>query len=287
MSLLFAGIIGTLFLGGLLFGLFDDDENSSTDDNDDNTTDNGVVRGTEGPDIVTLPNSADSPERVNLLGGDDELTSRIEDYVTILGGDGDDTIATYGVLNTIFGGPDSDTLSGTDSNILNGDKGNDTLIIEHGMFNQGEWGAASGGDDDDTINISTPALAPDYLQFDVGGVYVSGGAGADTINITYENVGEQVIVEGDDAPTLTNAFIEITDFNPDEDVLTVEVERTDVEIAQNVEVTLEQSAQSDGTYLSQITLAYEETAQSSGGTSVLTITSTSPFTLDDLYFVGV
>ncbi|MGE5656564.1 MAG: calcium-binding protein [Actinomycetota bacterium] len=176
---------------------------------------NTYLSGDEGNDTlyilsVTSPNPfggqpfAQTADRVTLLGGAgaDSIVGSIGSFGNgknfLGGGDGNDTIVTFGTQDTVQGdaGDDfirsvtTDILTSTGArtsfyagkNLLDGGDGNDTIVAGFstdtmiggagndslsGIFNQ-----ASGGDGNDTINAS-------FLGSLTGNVTLDGGAGDD------------------------------------------------------------------------------------------------------------
>lgn len=236
-----------LMIAGLIFGDFgpepepevdtpiepeDDDLSPSTQF----TTDaNGVVSGTEGDDLIP---GTDGPDSIQGLGGDDTISGEAGDDI-IFGGAGNDVLSSGAGLDVLFGEGGNDSLTGGPGiNLLSGDDGDDT--IEGGDdFNAIFGGRGAdlliGGASGDLIDggmlptdvdlsdvleapnsISTLDDArPDTLQggdgddwlFVGAGDQASGGAGADTFNLV-EPASDEVAV--------------LTDFDPDEDLLTVQ-----------------------------------------------------------------
>lgn len=319
MSFVLLGLLATGLLGAVAFDWFDwDDDNQDDDrppdetgqDRDQDGSDlldepqgdetppddpgqvlsfdgSALLEGTEGDD--TLPAGQDNslqPEVIDLLGGDDTANIEIYDDITVNGGDGNDSITATGVTNILEGGAGNDTLSGDDSNTLNGGEGDDVLNFTHGSYDQGEWGAANGGAGDDTINLRADALIFEPLLLDVGGVDIRGGDGSDDINIKYA-LNE---LEGDLTPLndSRSGFVRISDFNPNEDSLLIEVDQDSETVDRDVTVELYQDQrEEDGTYISTIKLTFEETSESAQATNALRVLSSVPFTLDDIQLVGV
>jgi Ca2+-binding RTX toxin-like protein len=300
MGFLVLGLLGTALLGAIAFDWFDDDDTTQSDEpqSEDeigqelNFDGSETLEGTEGDD--TLPAGQDgrvAPETINLLGGNDTANVEYEDIITVTGGDGDDSISATGVLNTLDGGAGNDTLTADDSNRLLGGAGNDVLNFNHGSYDQGEPGSADGGEGDDTITVRADALVPDFIRFDVGGVDVSGGSGADEFNIVYQlaanfDGGVGLTIGSGEDTNFAGNFVGITDFDPNEDSLVIELERDSDTIDRDVEVELIQTEE-NGSYRSVIILTFLETDDAKEATNALTVFSTSPFTLDDIQLIGV
>jgi Ca2+-binding RTX toxin-like protein len=289
MSLLLFGLIGTTVLGTVALDLIDDDDDETPPPQEEEGQElrfdgSDVLNGTAGDD--TLPEGQDAtlaPEQINLLGGDDTAHIDIDWQVTVSGGDGDDTLQADGVLNTLLGEAGNDTLTGDDSNKLYGGAGDDVINFNHGTYDQGEAGIADGGDGDDTLNVCAPAIVPEMIQGDMGGVEVTGGEGADTFNITYqmntiENEEPEDVMEG--------RFITVTDFDPTQDNLVIEVKQTDTTEDRSATAEMEQ-VEENGMFKSSIKLTFAATEEALEATNYLTVFSTVPFTLNDIRFIGV
>ena len=87
---------------------------------------------TENSDIITL---GDDNNRVDLLGGDDVLTTGYGDD-NVIGGNGDDTIYTNAGADILAGGEGADKLEGgkgNDTYIFNRGDGRDTIFDDYGI----------------------------------------------------------------------------------------------------------------------------------------------------------
>ena len=85
---------------------------------------------------------------------------------------------------------------------------------------------------------------------------------------------------------LDTSLLRITDFNPNEDVLTIEVDRNDETADRSVEVELDQTKE-NGTYTSPITLTFVEEVNATQAVANLTVISNAAFTLDDIRLVSI
>ena len=293
MSLLLLGLLGSLVLGAFAFDGSDDNDNDQADD--DNPMETGeslsysganLLEGTEGADTLSAgQDELLAPNTINLLGGDDTAIIEVNDAITVSGGDGDDVITATGVINVLEGGAGNDTLTADDSNQIRGGAGDDELNFNHGSYDQGERGSVNGGEGDDTINLRADALIAGELLNDVGGGDITGGAGSDEFNILYEltSLGEGEALADD---TVSRGFVSISDFDPREDSLLLDVERNtdtaDIDVVAELDQTVEA-----GTYTSLITLTFEAADEAAEATNILTVISAVPFTLDDIQLVGV
>lgn len=290
-GLVLIGLLGTALIGSFAFDWFDGNDGNDEADEEVDTppveegqllayVGSELLEGTEGND--TLPAGQDyelAPEVLNLLGGDDTAFIEINDPITVSGGDGDDILTTTGVLNTLEGDEGNDTLTGDDSNLLYGGAGDDVLTFLHGSYDQGEWGVADGGDGDDVINVRADAITYDTTDF--GGVDVIGGSGSDEFNIVYE-LHENI----ETIDNLEGNFVRISDFEPSEDTLVIEVDRNSETADRDVSVALDQTEDS-GTFTSLITLTFDETEDATEAVTTLRVLSASAFTLDEIQLIGV
>lgn len=165
------------------------------------------IEGTDGNDII------DAGEDVEVSfgqGGDDVLLGANHDQV-LFGGDGDDVLFGEGGgdqifgdsgTNTLFGGDGGDLIvseSGTDA--VYGGAGDDAIFSNfNGDTVPGEFGIVSGGEGNDGIQVQA------------GTVLIELGAGTD-----------DVMVRADELLDDQNTLAIITDFDPAEDQLLLEV----------------------------------------------------------------
>lgn len=300
MAFVLLSLLGTALFGALAFDWFDgndDDQNDELQPEDENGQElnydgSDLLEGTEGDD--TLPAGQDeglAPDAINLLGGDD--TAIIEDHIGggVSGGEGNDSISSTAAGNVLYGNVGDDTLVGVGINDIFGGEGDDHITSDIGNQVDESTTQIVGGEGDDTIIVETDALIPEMVLNDLGNVEVQGGEGADEIKVVYdladnlENmVGFDPSPESDD--TFVGDLVRISDFVPGEDVLTIEVEQDPETVNGDITVELDQTEE-DGTYMSLITLTFEETSETTEATNILTILSSAPFTLDDIQLIGV
>lgn len=76
----------------------------------------------------------------------------------------------------------------------------------------------------------------------------------------------------------------ITDFDPSEDMLVIEVVK-DAETADRESTVVFEQTEENGVFSTQITLTFAETASASGATAAISIQSTKPFTMDDIALI--
>ena len=120
---------------------------------------------------------------VEVLGGDDAVTSGLLKPTTILGGGGDDTLAGGGADDVLNGGDGDDSLDGGEGNdLVLGTAGDDSL--------QGDLGddTVNGGEGQDTLVMESVSDGADSLI---------GGPGGDLIS--YQNRSAAVRLSLDDA----------------------------------------------------------------------------------------
>lgn len=288
MEFLLLGLLGVALISAFAFDGADDE----SDDEDDATgktlryDGSDPLLGTEGDDTLPLGQDDDlAPEIIDLLGGDD--TAFVEENwpMTVLGGDGDDSLTTTGINHILEGGAGNDTLSGDDANQLYGGEGDDVLTFVHGSYDNGDPGTADGGSGDDTITVRSDAILTEEILYNLGGgVDVTGGDGADEINIVYDLEEDfRGYTPTDD--TISRGLLRVTDFNPDEDTLVIEVDQGVDGEERNVTVEMDQTEE-DGTYTSLLRMTFEKTIDAEESTNLLTIFSSTPFTLDDIELVG-
>lgn len=296
MEFMLLGVLGAALFGAVAFDWFDNQQDESQPQEETGQVlsydGSDLLEGTEGDD--TLPAGQDEdlvPDKINLLGGND--TAIIEDQIGggVYGGEGNDSISSTTGGNVFYGNAGDDTLAGVGNNDLFGGEGNDYIAADIGNQVGESTTRIDGGEGNDTIIVSTDALIPEMVLGDTGNVEVRGGEGADEITVVYdlennlENmVGVDPSPESDD--TFVGDLVRISDFVPGEDVLAIEVKQDPETVNGDVTVELDQT-EDDGTYMSVITLTFEETSETVEATNILTVLSPAPFTLDEIRLVGV
>lgn len=238
-----------------------------------------LLEGTEGDD--TLPAGQDNslaPERLDLLGGDDVAVIEEQIGVGVFGGTGNDSLTSTVVANALFGGDGNDTLASIDGNDMYGGAGDD-LITFDGDVQLGDMAAhINGGAGNDTINIMQDAGVNHY---NLGGAIVEGGEGADVFNYVIDLQNSV-----DDPANLRTFLSPIRDFNPNEDKLSIQVDKSDLTADRDVTIAMEQT-EVNGTFTSVISLTFAGTADTTQAVAQLRVTSNAAFGLEDIQFVNV
>ncbi|RUS63471.1 hypothetical protein EGN72_04350 [Pseudorhodobacter sp. E13] len=288
MSLLLLGLLGAAILGTVVFDVFGKDDSNDTDTDPTPVEEpgealhfdgSGTLEGTEGDDTLAAGQDPDlAPETINLFGGDDTATIDVPFDITVNGGAGDDTLTSTNVGNTLNGGDGDDRLSGIDATSMYGGAGNDHITFDSDVELNDSVARIDGGAGDDRIEVFADA---GVNTADRGGAFITGGSGSDEFNVVLDLQNSQ-----DDAQILDTQIARIGDFDPNEDSLRIEIERNDATADRGVVVELEQT-EVDGTYTSQITLTFAETAAATEAVATLTVLSDGPFGLADIQLVGV
>lgn len=187
-------------------------------------TDGSEIFGDAGNDVLDV-NGA-----VTAWGeeGDDTLYSNAAGAAVLHGGGGSDNIAVYGEGNTGRGGAGNDFLAaGTGATILGG-TGDDTLSLSSGSI-------GDGGDGNDEFQVWNQFASED------GPAVITLGEGEDTIDARVWNpIG-----------TASGLYLEVTDFDPAEDVLQVGTFQTQDTTVSGVTIT----EATDGSY-SDVAVTY-------------------------------
>jgi Ca2+-binding RTX toxin-like protein len=257
--LLFGGVMATAFI----LHNDDDDDRIDVDDSpfgglDDFEVDRfgASAIGTEDADMLAAGD--ETPTAMAGLDGDDTITgSRDSDYIlggagddqidarvgidTIRAGDGDDAVSAGLGTDSVFGDAGDDTLDGGGQNdFLDGGAGNDVLIGGIGPD------SLSGGDGDDTLSglAEDRAAARNATEADEDGPDIlDGGDGDDVLWLGMDDIGTGG--EGADEFAVDHrgdhddGVRTITDYNPEEDVITLHLDptaagETPPEISQNI-----------------------------------------------------
>ena len=132
--------------------------------------------------------------------GNDELHGA-NGFDTLGGGAGDDLIYGYGGIDRIFGGAGNDTIVGGagDPELFHREEGGGSIYVEE-LYGGAGNDEISGGEGDD------------YIFGGTGSDFLSGGAGDDTL----------LGGAGSDVFEFIQGFDTLSDFNPDEDTLSLE-----------------------------------------------------------------
>ncbi len=150
----------------------------------------GLVLGGDGNDTLQASNGnafSDDPEPIPAY---------------LFGQSGEDTLRAYHEKAVAYGGSGDDTLTATNGGAIFGDDGDDYLTV-------GSGSTGHGGAGDDAIVLAEFHTSALYG----GSSTVTGGDGSDTFNIS------MVDRAASETPEF---FVRITDFDPEEDVLTID-----------------------------------------------------------------
>lgn len=139
------------------------------------------------PPLIPSPPSP-SPPFGDILTGDAGADS-------LVGGPGNDTITGGGGQDTLFGGGGNDSITtGLDHSVVNGNRGDDTIVSNTSV---GDW--LSGGQDDDLIDLSA-STGHSLVNGNLGQDTIIGGAQGDVLR---GGQGDDVIRGGLSADTLS------------------------------------------------------------------------------------
>ncbi|MBR9842118.1 MAG: calcium-binding protein [Rhodobacteraceae bacterium] len=167
----------------------------------------------------------------HLFGGDGNDTLNAGDEGGVLWGeDGDDLLLNEGTTTSVLiGGDGDDTLTGRGADELVGGDGSDHLSFNGGALAEAEgtddpeiWYSGAllnGGDGDDTLEANFDTFQTATNSANVYNSYFIGGDGADTFLID-TNMDANTTVQS----SLSEALIEIQDYDPSEDTLLIETE---------------------------------------------------------------
>ncbi len=238
------------------------------------------IDGGAGADLIDFDgantSASPSPQYATIEGGDGNDTISYDggpsnsNSPTIVGGEGDDLITvgnSSGFEVRAEGGAGNDTIdaSSAASGRYSGGDGDDFIVTAGGgLSGEGHVNSADGGDGDDTIRFDA------FTNFD--GVdsaavqSVSGDAGADRFEVLVDEGGRGAY---DDAPndltsdvsridgsTLRVQAFSVDDFEPGEDLLSLEVSTQD-EAYSLSSIRMEEYAGRDGGLATHIILSYQ------------------------------
>ncbi len=203
---------------------------------DDTLSSNGIgseFNGGDGNDLIDVAvndtvNGGTGNDTISSIGdavgdggtGDDVLTGQRGD--THFGGAGNDVLSG---ASSMSGGDGNDTISGYYE--LSGGDGDDLLTSYANPYAAGDGDALgiSGDAGNDTLTASadigydnTPSVPGSFLG-------MSGGAGADVFDIQLDMSNPSHLPPSPTVPTQTSTYLNIADFDPAEDVLTVQINR--------------------------------------------------------------
>ncbi|WP_299747278.1 hypothetical protein [uncultured Tateyamaria sp.] len=226
-----------------------------------------VIDGGDGDDLIRTSNATVDAgagnDTVNIYGGEarggdgnDQLNARSDGVVTLFGGAGDDRLVVGGIGSEAFGGLGNDSLNVDTGATGYGGAGNDTLQLAEGS-------TAFGGEGDDLFT-----LVSSYNDED-GPATITGGEGADTISAR--------VRDPYGAPEAV--FLQVTDFDPSEDLLQIGsfngATVDNVEVVQNLE---------DG--VTDVRLTYAPNGTLDPGTAIIRINGISDITTDQIVIVN-
>lgn len=138
--------------------------------------------------------------------GDDRLETNYASGSELYGGVGDDVLYDKSGDSDLFGGEGNDILTARSGSTADGGAGNDAISVYAS-------GTAIGGDGDDTITYTShPYNDGDETAF------AEGGAGADTFQIDHFRL---------NGTPPDDIYLQINDFDPDENILRVRPENID------------------------------------------------------------
>lgn len=146
----------------------------------------------DGKDIIKI-DGIYLRSNIDLGGNSDKFTgSTYAD--SVLGGAGLDVIAGGGGNDSLYGGIDNDTLDGNlgFGDLLYGGDGNDKILDEDGVF------AAHGEAGIDKIDVIFQSTWVNATNGSLSDKAISGGAGADNINVTMNKSAMLLTVYGDE-----------------------------------------------------------------------------------------
>lgn len=267
-----ANLNATLIGGGGDDVISSDGENSilrggAGDDDLTANNANALLQGGDGDDQLTISNETvyggnpnDDPVTTEGSGtayggdGDDYISGRGDAGMVLYGEAGNDRVVASGENVEGFGGTGDDVLSTLNGATVYGGAGNDVLYLDSGT-------TGDGGDGDDTIHVWN------RLHNDDGQVVLSTGDGSDIVD---------VIVRSPYGGEADDVFLQVTDFDPEQDVLQVGDWGTgnkvgDIEIVEA----------NDGSY-SDVRVTYTWTTGADPGTAVIRLDGVTGLTADQI-----
>ncbi|MBE1285947.1 MAG: hypothetical protein GJ676_21720 [Rhodobacteraceae bacterium] len=247
---------------------------------------NPVLTGTAGNDTLAPSNGdplALDLERVDLLAGDDTAEIDTATGVTLDGGPGNDTLTSLMPGNTLTGGDGDDTLVGGAATTINGGNGDDTVSIDLTTELNDSFTAVDGGAGDDELTI-TSAIGSDLPDF--SSAQLVGDTGEDDFNVLFELSEPNPAFPIDD-PVETPSGVVISDFDPAEDTLTVEIEAQPGSETRSLDsTTLEDvsTTATDGTVTThqQLVLTFTDSGTAPDIVTRISLRGSEPVTLDDI-----
>ncbi len=282
------GALGAVILGIAAWGLIDDDDNDGGAEtvgvNEIDFDGSTEINGTDGQDNVAAgQNAALAPETINLGTGNDTASVGYPTGIAVFGEDGDDILEATAEGNRLWGQSGNDALSAVDGNILSGQEGNDVLTLNAHKVDGATRTDLDGGEGNDIINIVSDA----GIDWGTEGVTTfEGAAGNDTFNVVLTVQDSTEAVAGEDGGDFITDLGKITDFNPAQDKLTVDIKRADGLAARDYTLGFDQTEADDGTFVTDMSFIFAGTDTATLSTSTLRVISSSAFTADDVDFVS-
>ncbi len=260
-------LISTIRLDGVT-GLTVDDINIEAGDP-------GMV-GTPGDDVIEVI-AATAPARIMAGDGDDNVTFIGSGDTSLEGGAGDDTLTSTGDGNTLISGPGNDVLAGGPASMMMGGDGDDQVTLDLNRGPNDTAGLAYGNAGDDTL-IGLGQMGSGFPDGGYGALF--GGPGADTFDVTLELVSRE---NGNSTGTqFVSTGLSVGDFNPDEDVLTIQIDRA----AGGEE--REMTSAEIGTSrfgMTQLVMRFAATATDPATEATMLLGDNANITLDDIAFI--
>lgn len=215
----------------------------------------GEIDGGEGRDQITLLGGSASG------GLGDDILYKYGDAPGVLQGDaGADTLTIFGAESEAFGGIGDDFIGVNTGALGYGEAGNDRLQLESGAF-------GDGGAGDDLITVWNQFRPSD----DAGPARATGGSGADTFDVRVWNA------FGGEADGI---YLNIEDFNVDEDILQVGVFQTGNEVA-GVEI----NEASNGAF-TDVRVSYTGYEGRAGGIATIRLNGTTGLAAENVVIVS-
>ncbi len=226
-----------------------------------------TINAGDGDDVVRTSNAIVDAgvgnDQVNLFGGearggdgDDLLSAQGSGVATLMGDAGDDRLIIGGVGSQASGGDGNDFLSVETGALGNGDAGNDILQIADGA-------TGLGGAGDDRFNV--------WNFHDEATATVTGGEGADTVS---------ALVRGARDGEADEIYLNITDFDPAEDILQIGTFQTDNSV-DDIEIV----EAADGSF-TDVRVTFTAASGQTPGIAVIRLDGTPGITPSDIVIVA-
>lgn len=251
-----------------------------------------TITGTDGNDtLVAVPRTSEEVELLDQttlidMGAGDDVVEISEYYGgrTVLGGEGDDSITSFGEGLLIEGGEGDDTIHVGSADQVLGGAGDDLLTFVTPSAYYNVEAVLDGGEGDDTIRIDE-TFGGERETGDASGIsdIFLGGSGNDTfeLNLTLNDY-------GDENPTSPDhSSLRLDDFTAGEDVLIINVDRSEDEGGRELLSTEieRQSFTVDGETTEYAVLVMTFAATENDPTAIARVRFNDPdVTLDDVIF---